>query len=75
MSIPVRLLDILDRVAQVSLASKSMEDVVAGVLDLILEFFNADRAGSCIPAIPMRHSGKYIWNIRGPNGRSTGAEC
>jgi PAS domain S-box-containing protein len=48
----LRLLDILDRITQVSLASGNMEDVMRGVLDLILENFNADRAWFLYPCDP-----------------------
>ena len=48
----LRLLDVLDRVTQVSLASENMEDVMRGVLDLILEVFNADRAWFLYPCDP-----------------------
>ena len=48
----LRLLDVLDRVTQVSLASNSMEDVMRGVLDLILDVYNADRAWFLYPCDP-----------------------
>jgi len=48
----LRLLDVLDRIAQVSLASESMEDVMRGVLDLMLEVFDADRAWFLYPCDP-----------------------
>ncbi len=48
----LRLLDVLDRVTQVSLASANMEEVMRGVLDLILEVFNADRAWFLYPCDP-----------------------
>ncbi|MDE2118897.1 MAG: PAS domain S-box protein, partial [Betaproteobacteria bacterium] len=48
----LRLLDVLDRIAQVSLASENMEDVMRGVLDLVLEVFNADRAWFLHPCDP-----------------------
>ncbi len=48
----LRLLDVLDRITQVSLASENMEDVMRGVLDLILEVFNADRAWFVYPCDP-----------------------
>ena len=48
----LRLLDVLDRITQVSLASESMEDVMGTVLDLILEIFKADRAWFLYPCDP-----------------------
>jgi len=48
----LRLLDVLDRVTQVSLASENMDDVMRGVLDLVLEVFNADRAWFVFPCDP-----------------------
>jgi len=48
----LRLLDVLDRVTQVSLASENMDDVMRGVLDLVLEVFNADRAWFLFPCDP-----------------------
>jgi diguanylate cyclase (GGDEF)-like protein/PAS domain S-box-containing protein len=47
-----RLLDILERITQVSLASETMEDMMSGVLDLVLEIFNADRAWFLYPCDP-----------------------
>ena len=48
----LRLLDVLDRITQVSLASEEMEDVMRGVLDLTLKVFNADRAWFLYPCDP-----------------------
>ncbi|MDO9064160.1 MAG: PAS domain-containing protein, partial [Sulfuricella sp.] len=48
----LRLLEVLDRITQVSLASENMEDVLSGVLDLVLEVFNADRAWFLYPCDP-----------------------
>lgn len=48
----LRLLDVLDRITQVSLASESMEDVMRGTLDLVLEVFHADRAWFLHPCDP-----------------------
>ena len=48
----LRLLDVLDRITQVSLAGENMEDVLRGVLDLVLEVFNADRAWFLYPGDP-----------------------
>ncbi|HEU0220546.1 MAG TPA: PAS domain-containing protein [Gallionella sp.] len=52
LSYRLRLLDVLDRITQVSLASENMEDVMRGVLDLVLEVFNADRAWFLYPCDP-----------------------
>lgn len=48
----LRLLDVLDQVTQISLASESMDDVMRGVLDLVLEVFSADRAWFVFPCDP-----------------------
>lgn len=48
----LRLLDVLDRVTQISFASENMDDVMRGVLDLVLEVFNADRAWFLFPCDP-----------------------
>ena len=48
----LRLLDVLDRVTRISLASENMEDVMRGVLDLVLEVFKADRAWFVFPCDP-----------------------
>lgn len=48
----LRLLEVLDRISQVSLASENMEEVLSGVLDLVLEVFNADRAWFLYPCDP-----------------------
>ena len=52
LSYRLRLLDVLDRITQVSLASENMEDVMRGVLDLVLEVFDADRAWFLYPCDP-----------------------
>ncbi|HEU0233879.1 MAG TPA: PAS domain S-box protein, partial [Gallionella sp.] len=52
LSYRLRLLDVLDRITQVSLSSENMEDVMRGVLDLVLEVFNADRAWFLYPCDP-----------------------
>ena len=54
----LRLLDVLDRVTQVSLASENMDDAMRGLLDLILEVFNADRAWFLYPCDPVAPSWK-----------------
>jgi len=54
----LRLLDVLDRVTQVGLASENMDDVMRGVLDLVLEVFNADRAWFVFPCDPNAASWK-----------------
>jgi PAS domain S-box-containing protein len=48
----LRLLDVLDRITQVNLSSENMEDVMRGVLDLVLEVFKADRAWFLYPCDP-----------------------
>ncbi len=48
----LRLLDILDRITQLSLANENMDDVLRGVLDLVLETFQADRAWFVYPCDP-----------------------
>jgi len=51
----LRLMDVLDRITQISLANENMGDVLRGVLDLVLEVFNADRAWflyACDPDVP-----------------------
>ncbi|MHB0925667.1 MAG: PAS domain-containing hybrid sensor histidine kinase/response regulator [Gallionellaceae bacterium] len=48
----LRLLDVLDRITQVNLSSENMEDVMRGVLDLVLEVFKADRAWFLCPCDP-----------------------
>lgn len=60
LSYRLRLLDVLDRITQVSLASESMEDVMRGVLDLTLEVFNAERAWFLYPCDPDAPS----WGVR-----------
>ncbi|MBI1887292.1 MAG: hypothetical protein HYS19_02825 [Nitrosomonadales bacterium] len=59
LSYRLRLLDVLDRITQVSLASESMEDVMRGALDLVLEVFNADRAWFLYPCDPDAQS----WSV------------
>ena len=48
----IRLLDVLNRITQVSLASENMEEMMSGVLDLVLEIFDADRAWFLYPCDP-----------------------
>jgi len=48
----LRLMDVLDQITQVSLASENMEETLSGVLDLVLEVFNADRAWFVYPCDP-----------------------
>ena len=48
----LRLLDVLDRITQVNLSSENMEDVMRGVLDLVLDVFKADRAWFLYPCDP-----------------------
>ena len=50
--IRLRHLDVLDRIAQISTTSNSMEDVLRRVLDLVLQVFNADRAWFLYPCDP-----------------------
>ena len=52
LSYRLRLLDVLDRITRISLASESMDDVMRGVLDLVLEVFHADRAWFLYPCDP-----------------------
>ena len=52
LSYRLRLLDVLDRITQVNLSSENMEDVMRGVLDLVLEVFKADRAWFLYPCDP-----------------------
>ena len=40
----LRLLDVFDRMTQVSIVSENMEEALKGVLDLVLDVFDADRA-------------------------------
>ena len=54
----LRLLDVLDRITQISLAKGNMEDAMHGVLELILEVFNADRAWLLYPCDPHASSWK-----------------
>ena len=55
----IQLLDILDRITQLSLASENMEDVMRGALDLMLEIFRADRAWFLYPCDPQAP----FWNV------------
>src|SRR5665647_836246 len=48
----IRLLDVFNQITQISLASEHMEDAMRGVLDLVLEVFNADRAWFLYPCDP-----------------------
>ncbi|MGA8864712.1 MAG: diguanylate cyclase [Gallionella sp.] len=48
----LRLLDVLDRVTRICLVSENMEEVMRGVLDLVLEVFKADRAWFLFPCDP-----------------------
>src|ERR1039457_7518219 len=48
----LRLMDVLDRITQISLANENMGDVLRGVLDFVLEVFNADRAWFLYPCDP-----------------------
>jgi PAS domain S-box-containing protein len=48
----LRLLDVLDRITQASLASENVEDVLSSVLDMVLEVFDADRAWFLYPCDP-----------------------
>jgi diguanylate cyclase (GGDEF)-like protein/PAS domain S-box-containing protein len=48
----LRLLDVLDRITQVSLTNENMEDVMRGVLDLVQKVFTADRAWFLYPCDP-----------------------
>jgi len=52
LSYRLRLLDVLDRITQVNLSSENMEDVMRGVLDLVLDVFKADRAWFLYPCDP-----------------------
>lgn len=48
----LRVLDVLDRITQVSLANETMEEVMRGILDLVLSVFHADRAWFLYPCDP-----------------------
>src|ERR1039457_7510391 len=48
----LRLMDVLDRITQISLANENMGDVLRDVLDFVLEVFNADRAWFLYPCDP-----------------------
>lgn len=52
-------LDILDRITQISLKGKDLDAVLNGVLELVLETFNADRAWFLYPCDPKAAS----WTI------------
>ncbi|MEO7621818.1 MAG: PAS domain S-box protein, partial [Gallionella sp.] len=45
----LRVLDVLDKITQVSLANETMEEVMRGILDLVLHVFHADRAWFLYP--------------------------
>jgi PAS domain S-box-containing protein len=45
-------LDVMDRITQISLTAESIEGVMNGVLDMILEIFGADRAWFRYPCDP-----------------------
>jgi hypothetical protein len=60
--------DVLDRITQVNLSSENMEDVMRGVLDLVLEVFKADRAGS-VSLRSRCSSGVFPWSVLARNGR------
>ncbi|HSM98142.1 MAG TPA: diguanylate cyclase [Gallionella sp.] len=55
----LRLLNVLEQITQVSLASESMEDMMSGVLDLVLDIFGADRAWFLYPCDP----GAPSWHV------------
>jgi diguanylate cyclase (GGDEF)-like protein/PAS domain S-box-containing protein len=48
----LRVLDVLDKITQVSLANETMEEVMRGILDLVLNVFHADRAWFLYPCDP-----------------------
>lgn len=52
LSCRLRTLEVMEQITQTSLASADMEDVLRGVLDLVLEVFNADRAWFLYPCDP-----------------------
>ncbi len=52
LSCRLRILEVMEQITQISLASEEMEDVLRGVLDLVLEVFNADRAWFVYPCDP-----------------------
>lgn len=51
-SLSLRLLSVLDRITQISLANENMEDVLGGVLELVLDVFDAERAWFLYPSDP-----------------------
>lgn len=55
----LRLLDIVERISQICLASEDIEDMLGGVLDSTLEVFKADRAWFLYPCDPNATS----WSI------------
>src|SRR5665647_2742464 len=48
----LRLMGVLERITQISLANENMGDVLRVVLDFVLEVFNADRAWFLYPCDP-----------------------
>ena len=54
----LRVLDVLDQITQINLSKESMEDSLNGILDLVLEVFNADRAWFLYPCNPDAQSWK-----------------
>jgi len=48
----LRTLEVMEQITQISLASDDMENVLRGMLDLVLEIFNADRAWFLYPCDP-----------------------
>lgn len=55
----LRLLEVLDQFARVSLVRQDLEGVLSGVLDLLLKTFDADRAWFLYPCDPDAPS----WNV------------
>lgn len=54
----LRVLDVLDRVTQINLSKDGMEDALNGILEYVLEVFNADRAWLLYPCNPDAQSWK-----------------
>lgn len=50
--IRLRHLEVMDTITQISITSNNMQDVLRGILDLVLEVFNADRAWFLYPCDP-----------------------